>query len=438
MPKDNRWSILRAHSRAEIRITMPEEKTRSLRALDALNFCNAGIQTGLGPFMAIYYTAARHWHPGQIGILLACQSLAGIAVQSFAGNWVDESHRKRLLTGIAGLTVALGALGIVALPQYGMQIAVQIIIGLAVTIFPATTAAFALGLVGKDQVSYRIARNETFTHTGNVAFALGAGVIGTFLALQGIFIAAAVFAASMIPSVLFIRENQIDYEAARSGAGGDPNNQQKQRRGWRDLMQDRRILLFTSCVVLYYFANAATLPLVSEILTQAKKGRASAWQVAAAVVAAEAAMVIVANVAGKLADRWGRKPLFLIGFGALALRNALTVVSHNPYYLISLQTLDGVAMGIYGVLLTVVTADLARGSGRFNFLQGSVQSAMGLGGVLSNSLFGWIAKVMGFNASFLGLAIVAIAGGILYQTRMPETREQERAPDEEQAAPDPA
>jgi hypothetical protein len=48
---------------------------------------------------------------------------------------------------------------------------------------------------------------------------------------------------------------------------------------------------------------------------------------------------------------------------------------------------------IYGVLLTLITADLARETGRFNFLQGAVQSAMGLGGVLSNSLFGWIAKV---------------------------------------------
>ena len=70
---------------------MPEDKTASLRALDALNFCNAGIQTGLGPFIAIYYTAVRHWNPGQVGILIACQSLSGIAVQTVSGHLVDES-----------------------------------------------------------------------------------------------------------------------------------------------------------------------------------------------------------------------------------------------------------------------------------------------------------------------------------------------------------
>lgn len=409
---------------------MAQEKKRSLRALDALNFCNAGIQTGLGPFMAIFYTAVRHWHPGQIGILIACQSLAGILIQAPVGHWVDESHHKKLLTGGAGLIVAAGALGIVLLPSFTAQVAVQIVIGCAVTVFPAATAAFALGMVAKDQFSQRVARNEAFTHSGNVAFAIAAGAVGTALAMQGIFYGAAIFAAGMAPAVFFINESDVSYEAARGGdeAAGD----QAQRSSWKDLIKDKRILSFTIAVVIFYFANAATLPLVGEILSKEKHGQQSAWQVAAAVVVAEAVMIGVAAVSGKLADSWGRKPLFLIGFAFLVVRNALTVVSHNQYYLIGLQALDGVAMAIYGILLTLVTADLAKGTGRFNLLQGAVQSAMGLGGVLSNVLFGWIAKSMGFNASFIGLAAVAAVGGIFYQTRMPETKaetqQQEEAP----------
>jgi MFS family permease len=88
-------------------------------------------------------------------------------------------------------------------------------------------------------------------------------------------------------------------------------------------------------------------------------------------------------------------------------------------------------MAIYGVLLTLITADLAKGTGRFNLLQGAVQSAMGLGGVLSNVLFGWIAKSLSFNASFLGLAAVAAAGGIFYQFRMPETKSEKKQPEED-------
>ncbi len=399
---------------------MADIKARSARALDALNFCNAGIQTGLGPFMAIFYTAVRHWNPGQIGVLIACQSLSGIVVQSWVGNWVDESHHKRELTAAAAITVALGAVGIVTLPSFWLQVAVQILIGLAVTVFPAVTSAFALGLAEKDQLPVRIARNETLTHTGNVVFAIAAGALGALLALQGIFFAAAVFAFGMAPAVYFINKETISYEAARGGS--DEEGGEKKRSSWRDLLHDKRIQTFTASVVLFYFANAATLPLVGEMLTKGKHGRSSAWQVAVMVIVAEAVMVGVAAVCGKLAESWGRKPLFLIGFAVLALRNGLTLVSHNEFYLIGLQSLDGVAMGIYGVLLTLVTADLAKGTGRFNFLQGAVQSSMGLGGMLSNSLFGFIAKTLGFNAGFLGLSAIAIAGGALFQFRMPETK----------------
>ena len=77
--------------------------------------------------------------------------------------------------------------------------------------------------------------------------------------------------------------------------------------------------------------------------------------------------------------------------------------------------------------MTLVVADLAKGTGRFNFLQGAVQSAMALGAFLNNALFGWIAKTMGFNISFWGLAIGAAAGGLLYFLAMPETKEQQNS-----------
>lgn len=49
----------------------------------------------------------------------------------------------------------------------------------------------------------------------------------------------------------------------------------------------------------------------------------------------------------------------------------------------------------------------------------------GLGGFLSNMAFGWIAKAMGFNFSFVGLGVAALCGGALYLFRMPETAERE-------------
>src|SRR5215471_14693283 len=43
------------------------ERRRSLRALDALNFCIAGID-GSATVITIYYATDRHPNPGQIGL----------------------------------------------------------------------------------------------------------------------------------------------------------------------------------------------------------------------------------------------------------------------------------------------------------------------------------------------------------------------------------
>jgi hypothetical protein len=51
-----------------------------------------------------------------------------------------------------------GALGIAVAPWVGAQIAVQLIVGLGVTVFPAATAAFALGLAWRAECLHWQAR----------------------------------------------------------------------------------------------------------------------------------------------------------------------------------------------------------------------------------------------------------------------------------------
>jgi hypothetical protein len=112
----------------------------------------------------------------------------------------------------------LGAAAIALLPQFGLQIVVELMIGVAVTVFPPATASFALGLVEENAISQRVARNETFTHAGNVVFAVVAGVADTLIALASIFYGAAALALGMAGSVWFI--NGVSDEAARRGGGG--------------------------------------------------------------------------------------------------------------------------------------------------------------------------------------------------------------------------
>jgi predicted MFS family arabinose efflux permease len=58
---------------------------------------------------------------------------------------------------------------------------------------------------------------------------------------------------------------------------------------------------------------------------------------------------------------WGRKPIFLAGFAVLPLHDVLYTLVQTPHILVSIQSLDGTAAGIFGALFYIVVADLAGG-----------------------------------------------------------------------------
>jgi len=399
---------------------------RSLRGLDWVNFFMADVATGIGPFLAIYLTATRHWDPASVGMVVAAQAVAGVAAQVPAGWLVDSSTKKKWLVIFGAMLVAAGCVAIVLARNVASEVGVQIVIGLTAAIFPPAIAAIALGIVGKPKLSRRAGRNEGFNHAGNVVFAVLAGGIGAAFGQQWIFYASALFATGTVISAWMIRDEDIDNVAARAADEAEcPEDDRKSPRlaSLSDLVGDRRILIFTASVVLFHFANAAMLPLVGELLSKGKDG-ASSMYMSACIVAAQLVMIPVAILTGKLADPWGRKPLFLIGFAVLALRGILYTLGKGAAYLITVQSMDGVGAAIFGVLWVIIISDLARGTGRFNLLQGAIQAALGLGAFLSNVLAGFVVKSLGHNAGFLGLAGIASIGLVFFALFMPETKGQ--------------
>jgi MFS family permease len=140
------------------------------------------------------------------------------------------------------------------------------------------------------------------------------------------------------------------------------------------------------------------------------------------IIAAQIVMVPVAMIVGRKADSWGRKPIFAAALGVLALRGALYPISNNPYWLVSVQLLDGVGAGIFGALFPLVVADLTRGTGHFNVSQGAIATATGIGAALSTGVAGFIVVKAGYDAAFLSLAAIAAIGLGLFAALMPETK----------------
>jgi hypothetical protein len=148
------------------------------------------------------------------------------------------------------------------------------------------------------------------------------------------------------------------------------------------------------------------LGLVGQKLAQANLGQGIALTAASA-IAAQSVMVPVAALVGARADAWGRKPLLLAAFVALALRGALYTLSDSTAWLIGVQLLDGVGAGLMGALFPIVVADLTRGSGHFAAAQGAVGAAHGTGAMMSMALGGLLAAWGGYDTAFLVLAAVA-------------------------------
>ena len=404
--------------------TQPEPRRtptrRGLACLDALNFFLADVRDGLGPYLAIYLTSRQHWDPSKVGVAMAAMLVGTIAAQSPAGALIDRIRWKRAAIAIAAIVVAVGCVAMVASPRFLVVIASQGLIGAASSVFAPAIAAITLGMMGHARLAGRTGRNEAFNHLGNVAAAVTAGAAGYFVGYWSIFVLVAVMAALSAATVMTLPEDEIDHDLARGAAEGEA--QKAGPESVLELFQDRRILIFTACAVMFHFANAAMLPLVGQKVTQGMD-RATAILMSACIITAQLVMIPVAIAAGRFAETWGRKPVFLVGFAVLPIRGLLYTMTANPYALVAIQLLDGIGAGIFGVISVLVVADLTKGTGRFNLAQGVIATATALGAAMSNVASGYIVKAAGFDAGFLALAAIAVAGLVLFAMASPETRD---------------
>jgi predicted MFS family arabinose efflux permease len=294
--------------------------------------------------------------------------------------------------------------------------------GVAAAWFTPAVAAITLGIVGPKKLDGRIGRNETFNHAGNVFAALLAGLIGYYLSTAGIFILLAGMSLCSSLSVWSIKESDIDHQLARGCDDDDKptSNSDEKPSGWRAILGNRSILFFALACVLFHFANAAMLPLLGQRLAKGIDAGSSSAYMSACIIVAQVVMIPVSYWAGRLAPS-GRKRLLLIGFIVLPIRGVLYTLTSDPVLLVTIQALDGVGAGIFGVLSILVVSDLTRGSGLFNTTQGAIATAVGLGSSLSNAFSGGIVQRSSYNTAFLILAGIAVlAVGVLWGF-VPET-----------------
>jgi MFS family permease len=419
---------VKAHARRDIGIDTQTRSPskRSLRGLDWLNFFLADVQTGVGPFLAIYL-AGHAWNEQQVGLALTVGGTAGIIAQTPAGALVDRLHAKRALIalGVAGL--AIGALLIAFAPTLWPVMAAQVLIGGTSSIFIPAICAISLGIVGHDLFDSRQGRNQGFNSAGNVLAAVSMGLLGYFVSNRSIFFFVALCGLPTLLVLRLIRPAEIDYDRARGAQHRGAGNSDTERpSGLRVLLEDRPLATFLVCAVLFHFSNAAMLPLLGEMLSKGH-GRSSMAFMSACVITTQLTITLLASWSGRKASSWGRKPLLLVGFGVLPIRAVLYTLTSSPVALVAIQVLDGVGAGIFGVVSVLVIADLTQETGRFNLTLGAITTAVGIGASLSQVTAGSIVHTLGYTVGFLFLGAIAAAALAILYIYMPETGKKQAA-----------
>ncbi len=391
---------------------------RSLGGLDWFTFFLGDIQTGFGPFIAVYLSTQK-WNQTDIGLVLSAGALVGLLSQVPGGWLVDNIRSER--SAAAGAVSAIGASAfiIAVWPVFAAVALARALQAAASSVLGPAVAAISLGLVGRGSLATRLGRNARFASAGNGAAAVIMGAFGHFVSAQSVFFVTAGFTLPALTALFRIRDAEVNVASAH---GAVPNEHRTGLlRGLSLLLAKRSMWVFIGGIVLFQLANASMLPLAGGELTKT----ASNWAVAliaACIVLPQIIVALSAPWVGRFAQRVGRRPLLIAALAVVPVRGALLASFDGALPIVAIQALDGVSAAVFAVLVPLVLADISFGTGHYNLAQGIIGMSIGLAAAISTTAAGYVADVYGSQAAFLALGAAGGAGALLLLFLMPETR----------------
>jgi MFS family permease len=392
------------------------------RGLDWLNLFVANVQTGFGAFIAVYLTT-RGWTQTAIGLALSVGTVTAMASQLPAGALVDVVRNKSAVALVSILAFSASALLFALRPIPLLVYLAEILHGFSSCTLGPAIAAMSLVIAGAATLGPRLGRNARFASIGNGIGAALMGACGYYLSARSVFFLTALLALpALVPLIPLSRLRHAAHPARSRAEAREATSVRL-----RHVATDRRLLIFAGCALLFTLGNAAMLPLASVALTRGA-GETATLLIAACIVLPQIIVAVLSPGIGQLAETHGRRAALLIGFCTLPIRGVLFAVIHDPYLIVLVQILDGVAGACIGVLVPLVTADITGRTGYFNLSLGFVGLAIGIGATISTTAAGWIADRLGAPAAFASLAGIGLAALLLVWGGMPETHPRPERP----------
>ena len=394
------------------------------RGLDWFNLFVANIQTGFGPFIAVYLSS-QSWTQTAVGIALSIGTISSMASQVPAGALVDAIANKTRVAAFSVLVFTASALMFAIYPIPLFVYLAEILHGISSCTLGPAIAAMSLALAGRFGMSLRLGRNARYAAVGNGAGAALMGACGQYVSERAVFYLTAALTLPALFALLPLRRFAVaadDVQPRAAGADGAAKDcvAAEDRVSVWHVLADRRLLIFCGCALLFTFANAPMLMLISGTLTV--KGSNPSLLIGACIVLPQIIVALASPGVGRFAEKYGRRIVLTVGFCVLPLRALCFAFTTNPALLVPLQVFDGIGAACFGILVPLTVSDVAARSGHFNLSLGAVGFAIGIGSTVSTPAAGLLADHFGMRMAFFCLTAIGIAATLLVAFAMPETR----------------
>ncbi|WP_337269090.1 MFS transporter [Oryzifoliimicrobium ureilyticus] len=379
---------------------------RSLISLAVLNFFLADARDGLGPFLD-GFLATHGWSPMTLGFVATLGGVLGMIATPLFGAWVDESHRKRLLIALPVVLVTVASLWTLITPNDASVFGGQSATAVVGAIVGPALMGLTLGLVGQQQFSHQVSKNEFWNHAGNVFSLAGVYVASTYFGQNGVIGLMILTAAATLVAVFFIRPQEIDHNVARGleqdDGGPGPS-------GYSVLISSRGLILLAITLMIFHFGNAPISRLIAQNFSIQLGTPFRTTAITTGV--SQVSMIAVAVAAPWIIARFGLGFAFIVALCALPVRGAIAGFFPEFFSIYPVQILDGVGAGLIGIATPIAVERILSGSGRFNVGLAAVMTVQGIGASSSNMVAGWLTHLGGYQLAYWvhgGVAALALA-----------------------------
>src|SRR5450631_1608468 len=298
------------------------------RGLDWFNLFVANIQTGFGPFIAVYLSS-QSWTQTSIGVALSIGTVSAMASQVPAGALVDLMPNKARVAAFSVVVFTISALMFAIHPIPLFVYLAEILHGISSCTLGPAIAAMSLVIAGRFGMGLRLGRNARYAAIGNGMGAALMGACGQYVSERAVFYLTAALTLPALFALLPLRRAAV--------AGADlrpPARKAGERRAHQlHVLADRRLLIFSACALLFTFANAPMLMLVSGTLTA--QGSNPSLLIAACIVLPQIIVALASPAVGRFAERYGRRIVLMVGFSMLPLRCVVFATTQNPTVLVA-------------------------------------------------------------------------------------------------------